>query len=845
MSHSPAHATGFLLKAIHACPDLQWLSPEQQWQLAARGHHRSLSAGEILFEKGDLGHSIFLIVQGDLEVYQEATATTPELILARLFREGEAFGEWAATRKNQTRSASVRAKASSTLLEIPYSLIQEIGALTGFLGHSVERGHKLKNRDSLSTLSPLFNLMTRQGAARFNYQEKEYRENSTIFSKGGPSKEVYLILEGSVEILEEDLAIHVMLGKGQIFGILGVTKSAPRSKGARAATDCRVLVLQAQDFLSLTRENEELSEHLLTLRKIYQTPTAEVVLQFHYQVEGESRLTSTIQLKGDRKLISDYSVFGDYVAIEMLPNSGDAMIFSFVDESRNIHRKLELTSGVITGARFQGPNPETGRIIEVMRAENPVTAAQLKQFESEGSLFESAHLDNPVCHCMQLTRSDLTPDGELLACDVNQLMQVTGAGTVCGSCRADLSALCRDSESVEMNILEVTEFQSGYFRIRFTPRNQDPLQPFQPGQHIQIESRIHGEPVRRSYTLTSTAKETRWREITIKRDPHGLFSRWLSKARPGKDLLTVSPPQGDFTADLKSDRPVILLVAGIGITPALNVMRSRVEEGSGPRIIVDHSFHKKSSGPCLEEMTYLADFSPDLEYHSRETIAGQHLKLSHIHSYHSLYPNAHWMVCGPEGYESSVLEKLSSAGVPDSHVRTERFNARSAQTRDSIPRDPVSLVVALFTTLITALVLEFDLLPQIWKDWQHSFAGHWISGSALLAFLGWQWILPVRRIRRTNPDSLTSLQLHRRLGALSPLLLLMHGSGFGAGILGLISVLFLTHTIIGVADRSLISGSLQRNRYLKVWLYPHIVISILLSALALFHLWLILGHGGP
>lgn len=63
--------------------------------------------------------------------------------------------------------------------------------------------------------------------------------------------------------------------------------------------------------------------------------------------------------------------------------------------------------------------------------------------------------------------------------------------------------------------------------------------------------------------------------------------------------------------------------------------------------------------------------------------------------------------------------------------------------------------------------------------------------------------------------------------------------------LGLISLLFLTHTVLGVADRSLISDTTRQRQYLKVWLYPHIVISILLTALALFHLWLILGHGGP
>jgi len=127
LSVPPASPTGFLLKTIQACPDLQWATPEQQLQLAARGHHRSLKAGEFLFHKGDRGESIFLIIQGDLEVYLPATADLSELIMARLFNQGEALGEWAATREGQTRSASVRARGNSTLLEIPYDLIREVG----------------------------------------------------------------------------------------------------------------------------------------------------------------------------------------------------------------------------------------------------------------------------------------------------------------------------------------------------------------------------------------------------------------------------------------------------------------------------------------------------------------------------------------------------------------------------------------------------------------------------------------------------------------------------------------------------------------------------------------------
>ena len=40
---------------------------------------------------------------------------------------------------------------------------------------------------------------------------------------------------------------------------------------------------------------------------------------------------------------------------------------------------------------------------------------------------------------------------------------------------------------------------------------------------------------------------------------------------------------------------------------------------------VDHSFHSAATGPCREELLLLTESNPDLEYHPRETMAGQRI----------------------------------------------------------------------------------------------------------------------------------------------------------------------------------------------------------------------------
>jgi nitric-oxide synthase len=89
--------------------------------------------------------------------------------------------------------------------------------------------------------------------------------------------------------------------------------------------------------------------------------------------------------------------------------------------------------------------------------------------------------------------------------------------------------------------------------------------------------------------LTSSQTESRWREITIRKEEHGLFSRWLCSLDHTETSLQISAPQGDYCVDMSDTTPVVMLTAGIGITPALAIARSRAETQSGPQIHIDHS----------------------------------------------------------------------------------------------------------------------------------------------------------------------------------------------------------------------------------------------------------------
>lgn len=57
--------------------------------------------------------------------------------------------------------------------------------------------------------------------------------------------------------------------------------------------------------------------------------------------------------------------------------------------------------------------------------------------------------------------------------------------------------------------------------------------------------------------------------------------------------------------------------------------------------------------------------------------------------------------------------------------------------------------------------------------------------------------------------------------------------------------MLLANVLIGVLDRSVMGPRLGTERYLRWWLFPHVGLGILLTILALYHVWLIISHGGP
>src|SRR5262244_3961176 len=101
-----------------------------------------------------------------------------------------------------------------------------------------------------------------------------------------------------------------------------------------------------------------------------------------------------------------------------------------------------------------------------------------------------------------------------------------------------------------------------------------PLVAAEPGQFVVLRLRPTPDapPVLRSYSLSDASSPDHYR-VSIKQELNGVGSTYVHRHVRVGDVLDVSATRGNFTLE-PSERPIVLLSAGVGATPMLSMLHS-------------------------------------------------------------------------------------------------------------------------------------------------------------------------------------------------------------------------------------------------------------------------------
>ena len=236
----------------------------------------------------------------------------------------------------------------------------------------------------------------------------------------------------------------------------------------------------------------------------------------------------------------------------------------------------------------------------------------------------------------------------------------------------------------------------GVVSFYFMPADGGQVPDYKAGEYVTLRVYVPGLQVLqpRQYTL-SQAKGSGMLRITVKairaKDgaPAGVVSNQLVNTLKVGNQVELTAPTGTFVIDdVKDDHPLVLIAAGIGITPLFAMLQSIASKTPKRPVIFVHTSRTKENFALRDAVkTQLAKLENakahlfltapkaaeaacccncTFEKHQGRPGAADILALN-------LPKDADVYVCGPTGFMASMKEAFLNAGIPAGNIHSEVF----------------------------------------------------------------------------------------------------------------------------------------------------------------------------
>ena len=196
------------------------------------------------------------------------------------------------------------------------------------------------------------------------------------------------------------------------------------------------------------------------------------------------------------------------------------------------------------------------------------------------------------------------------------------------------------------------------------------------GQYVTVRLTGAGDPAPvRSYSISSDPASEVYR-ISVKREASGVASAYVhSHLQPGS-LVDVAAPRGEFVL-AEDDTPVLLVSAGIGVTPVLAMLHSLAASGTGRDVWWIHVARSADEHAFADEAHTLLAALPHSHEHVFYTATSGRPNLATIAGL-GTPPEAAAYLCGPASFMDDMRAMLDEVGLDSAHVYTELFGTRPA-----------------------------------------------------------------------------------------------------------------------------------------------------------------------
>lgn len=226
-------------------------------------------------------------------------------------------------------------------------------------------------------------------------------------------------------------------------------------------------------------------------------------------------------------------------------------------------------------------------------------------------------------------------------------------------------------------IVQVNEEVDGTWSVEFEPDGHSGLE-FNAGQFVWIT--IGNSPFSIQQHPFTIASSTEQKNITLTIKELGDFTSQVGELEVGTTAF-LEGPYGNFTLEASNSRHNVFIIGGIGVTPAISVLRTLRDREYRKDVTVIYGTPSKELTPFYKEFRELsAELNLNVVHVLEEADDSWEGETGFIdedilkrHLFDKL-STSEFFVCGPPPMMDVVETTLHEWGVPVYRIHSERFN---------------------------------------------------------------------------------------------------------------------------------------------------------------------------
>lgn len=244
------------------------------------------------------------------------------------------------------------------------------------------------------------------------------------------------------------------------------------------------------------------------------------------------------------------------------------------------------------------------------------------------------------------------------------------------------------------------------FHIR--PKDGQKAAGYRAGQFLNVRLKVPSQDshqdIIRSWSISDYDDACHSYRMSIKRLPNGTGSNFMHDQVKEGDVIEILNPSGRFVLERsETDKPVVLISAGIGITPMISMLKSHAARKDKilPTLYFIHATQNSTTEVFKDEVNAIVAKNDEIKNYTIHTrpIEGNKKgvdfdsseRLNHAHLQAILKDMVSWFsgayvpvppiycrfyLCGPEAFQKDIIKDLIALDVPEEQIHKEAFHAK-------------------------------------------------------------------------------------------------------------------------------------------------------------------------